>query len=378
MADKRKGRKKAAEHLPRGTTLTDMSKENWVLVEPIGAGGFGVIYSAKKSQSSSATYAAKVEPHGNGPLFVERNFFLRNLKPEMIDEWKKKMKLSFLGLPKYIGSGTHDYNKTQYRFLIMERFGDNINSRLKSAGETVNFTLLATFCSQIIDSLMYIHEKGYAHMDIKPENLLLKYNSKNDQVYLIDFGIIDKYTVDPVFKPDKKKQHNGTLLYCSRDSHLGVGTMRGDLEILGYNILVWCGYELPWSNSLKTPQIVQQKKIDLMSNLDTLKNKVPSNVIKFLQYVNELKHNEKPNYQRAKLILSNIKNDVNTPSSTPRKRKSATLDNNSSIIDSDEGELDDKVIPKKVVARGRKKNDENSIGLNDVPKRRGRPPSKKT
>lgn len=374
MADKRRGRKKAADQLPKGTILTDMSKETWTIVEPIGAGGFGVIYSVKKTGSTgSSAYAAKVEPHGNGPLFVERNFFLRNLKPEMIDEWKKKIKLSFLGLPKYIGSGTYVANGTDHRFLIMERFGDNINSRLKSAGGSSNLALLSTFCSQIIDSLMYIHEKGYAHMDVKPENLLLKYNSKNDQVYLIDFGIIDKYTTDAVFKPDKKKQHNGTLIYCSRDSHSGVGTMRGDLEILGYNILAWCGYELPWSKDQKTPATVQQKKIDLMSNLDTLKNQVPASVIKYLQYVNELKHNQKPDYEHAKSILSSLQNNSQSTQSTPRKRKSNVIDDSSPINDEAAGDK----VARKVPARGRRKTDENTVVPKTVPLRKTRAAAKK-
>lgn len=323
MADKRKGRKTKPETLSRGTILTDMSKIGWSIMEPIGKGGFGVIYSVRKEGSiGSALYAAKVEPHGNGPLFVERNFFLRYLKPEMIDDWKNKMKLSFLGLPKYMGSGTYVSNKIDHRFLIMERFGDNINSRLKGAGESPDFQLLVTFCTQIIDSLMYIHDKGYAHMDIKPENLLLKCNTKNDHVYLIDFGIIDKYATDAIFKPDKKKQHNGTLLYCSRDSHLGVGTMRGDLETLGYNILAWCRYEFPWSNCLKTPAVVHQKKNDLMSNLESLKNKVPTNIISYLKYVNQLRHNEKPDYEYIKNMLCSLSNDKVSMKSTPRKRKS--------------------------------------------------------
>ncbi|XP_065211916.1 nucleosomal histone kinase 1-like [Planococcus citri] len=357
MADKRKGRKVAPVKLSKGVILTDTFKVSWSIMEPIGAGGFGVIYSVKKQGSTeSTTYAAKVEPHGNGPLFVEKNFFIRFLKPELIEDWKKKMKLSFLGLPKYMGSGTHVTNNVDHRFLIMERFGDPISSRLKGAGESIDLKLLTTFCSQIIDSLMYIHEKGYAHMDIKPENLLLKYNSKNDQVYLIDFGIIDKYTTDPVFKPDKKKQHNGTLLYCSRDSHSGVGTMRGDLEILGYNILAWCGYEFPWSKCLKTPAVVHQKKIDLMSDLDSLKNRVPTNIVNYLKYVNQLRHDETPDYERAKSVLRSVSTDSGTPK---RRKRNAT--NDEVLFDSSNGDPIQSVDVKLPRTRSRNIPDENDI-----------------
>lgn len=42
-----------------------------------------------------------------------------------------------------------------------------------------------TFLQQILKVLSYIHEKGYAHFDVKPENILL---SKNFSIKLTDFG----------------------------------------------------------------------------------------------------------------------------------------------------------------------------------------------
>lgn len=387
MADKRKGRKKVGDsNLPKGTILTDISKARWELLETIGVGGFGTIYSAKKldSKANNIAYAAKVEPHGNGPLFVERNFFLRNLKPEMVEQWKKQKKLSFLGIPQYIGSGTYKHNNTDHRFLIMERFGENVNIRLNNSAATAKFPLLVVFCKQIIDSLMYIHDKGYAHMDIKPENLLLKYNSKMDQVYLIDFGIIDKYTTDKELKPDKKKQHNGTLLYCSRDSHLGVGTMRGDLEILGYNILEWCGFQLPWAKELRSPAGVQEKKNSFMSNLHSqLDNKVPKAVIEYFNYVNTLKHDQAPDYELAKSILSNLGKNEQVNGKSAQKRKSKVIDESPSPKKSTRKSnvTEDSPSPKKSPARAKetkkpvksstnKSKKENSIKENSVSTKR--------
>lgn len=51
--------------------------------------------------------------------------------------------------------------------------------------------------------------------------------------------------------------------------------MRGDFEILAYNVIQWAGGELPWekNNLLGTPAKVQQAKDELMSALDShLKN----------------------------------------------------------------------------------------------------------
>lgn len=51
--------------------------------------------------------------------------------------------------------------------------------------------------------------------------------------------------------------------------------MRGDLEILAYNVIQWAGGDLPWqkNNLLGNPAKVQQAKDELLSNIDLrLKN----------------------------------------------------------------------------------------------------------
>lgn len=46
-------------------------------------------------------------------------------------------------------------------------------------------------------------------------------------------------------------------------------TRRGDLEILGFNLLQWLGSTLPWEKDLKNPEKVYEKKKELMSNVKT-------------------------------------------------------------------------------------------------------------
>lgn len=45
--------------------------------------------------------------------------------------------------------------------------------------------------------------------------------------------------------------------------------MRGDMEILAYNLIQWTGGELPWEKNklLAVPAKVQQAKEELMSNV---------------------------------------------------------------------------------------------------------------
>lgn len=54
--------------------------------------------------------------------------------------------------------------------------------------------------------------------------------------------------------------------------------MRGDLEILGYNMLQWLVGELPWEKSLKVPKTVQDMKEAFMKNVRGNITKQYSNV----------------------------------------------------------------------------------------------------
>ncbi len=106
--------------------------------------------------------------------------------------------------------------------------------------------------------LEYIHAQGYVHNDIKAQNLLLGHGrqAEND-VYLVDFGLVSKYLRDGVhleYKPDARKAHDGTIEYTSRDAHIGAHARRSDLEILGYNLVHWISGELPWMDVLANPK----------------------------------------------------------------------------------------------------------------------------
>lgn len=82
--------------------------------------------NSSESVGSDAPCVVKVEPSDNGPLFTELKFYQRAAKPEQIQKWIRTHKLKYLGVPKYWGSGLHDKNGKSYRFMIMDRFGSDL------------------------------------------------------------------------------------------------------------------------------------------------------------------------------------------------------------------------------------------------------------
>lgn len=57
------------------SVVHDLAGSNWRIGKPIGKGSFGEIFLAtddvSRSVDDNASYVAKIEPHHNGPLFVE-------------------------------------------------------------------------------------------------------------------------------------------------------------------------------------------------------------------------------------------------------------------------------------------------------------------
>lgn len=76
----------------------------------------------------------------NGPLFVEVNFVLRACQQSTIDAFMAKHKLSFLGIPKFIASGTHQAANGGYRFLIMDKLGEELQKVLETRRLTIPTT----------------------------------------------------------------------------------------------------------------------------------------------------------------------------------------------------------------------------------------------
>ncbi|XP_076234475.1 serine/threonine-protein kinase VRK1 [Calliopsis andreniformis] len=311
-APKKKGANtyKLPDPISAGEILTDLTKNQWILGTSIGVGGFGEIYSAapyKGKTPKEYLNVIKIEPHENGPLFVEMHFYMRNCKPDEIDSWRKKKKLQALGMPRYIGSGSHEYKNTKYRFVVMDRYGTDLWKLFEENSRRFPEHTVYKIALQIVNILEYIHFKMYVHADIKAANLLLDSKTQN-QVYLVDFGLASRCTTKDEYKLDPKKAHNGTIEYTSRDAHMGVPTMRGDFEILGYNMIQWICGSLLWEKDLSDPITVQKQKEKAFSNISEFLKKsfhgsVPNTILKYMTLLGSMKFNDTPDYEKFKKIL---------------------------------------------------------------------------
>ncbi|XP_064483718.1 serine/threonine-protein kinase VRK1-like isoform X2 [Ornithodoros turicata] len=332
LPQKRKAPKKAAsapriasnghrlpDPLPQGVILTDVTKKQWRLGCAVGLGGFGEIYLASdqvsKPVTADAPYVVKIEPHSNGPLFAEMHFYYRVGKQEQISNWIRKHQLDYLGMPRFMGSGSHDHAGSRYRFMVMERFGEDLQKVLDRSNRMLPVKTAYTIGRHVINILEYIHSFGYIHADVKASNLLLGYGKGNEnKVYLVDFGLACRYRSDDgthkEYKEDLRKAHDGTIEFTSRDAHIGAHSRRGDLEILGYNILQWLCGRLPWEDNLRDPEYVSRQKSRYMADLQSLMKscfpgkRPPAGIMPYLQYVAGMEFDQAPDYKRLRKALA--------------------------------------------------------------------------
>lgn len=79
----------------------------------------------------------------------------------------------------------------------------------------------------------YLHENNFIHRDIKPENFLIGREKQSDQIFMIDFGLANKFR-DPRTGLHIPFQDNqslaGVARYISINTHLGIGTLKNKIK----------------------------------------------------------------------------------------------------------------------------------------------------
>ncbi|XP_015111794.1 serine/threonine-protein kinase VRK1 [Diachasma alloeum] len=313
--------------LPIGEILTDITQKDWKLGPRLGCGGFGDIYLASdethKTVTQDAKYVIKIEPHCNGPLFVEMNFYIRAARQHLINKWCESQQLSRIGVPSYEGSGSHTYKGERFRFLVIPRYGIDVGQLFHNYGRKLPTKLVNNLAVQMLDALEYIHSHGYAHADVKSSNIVLENAPtipENPRAYLVDYGLAYRFrTTAGMHKPfvhDERRAHEGTLEFTSRDAHHGTHSRRGDMETLGYNILQWLCGKLPWerdqggmSPSSDPDHVHTQKELFLsdithfMSVCFPDRKKPPAAIKSYMKYISTLDFQAKPNYSYLRSLF---------------------------------------------------------------------------
>lgn len=146
------------------------------IISQLGKGGFGTTYLAKNIQTSKEV-TVKVVPF----RFIEESDFIDEVDTFSI----LSPQLNQVGyVPHYYEMFIDDY----VGYIITEYIsGETLTQFItKFTKNKLSPHYLWSIMLQLMLGLKYIHNKGYAHGDIKPDNILI---TSNNRIKYIDFGI---------------------------------------------------------------------------------------------------------------------------------------------------------------------------------------------
>jgi serine/threonine protein kinase len=271
--------------------------ERYIIVDKIGKGTFGEVYKTIRLIDNK-TMAMKVERKDidNPRLMQEYRIYKKIIS--------KKCKT---GIPRI-----YEFLRTpNYHIMTMELLGKNLEELFEE--NDYHFTISTTLHIgiDIINIIKNIHNVGFVHRDIKPNNFLIGLRNKS-KIYLMDFGLSKGYIKNNGSHIKETFDHSviGTARYSSINMHLGFEpSRRDDLESIGYMLIYFIKGKLPWQGICrkrdKNEIFEKIGNAKISTPIELLCSDIPICFVKYIDYCRHIKFDEIPNYHYLIKLFKN-------------------------------------------------------------------------
>lgn len=157
---------------------SDTFTERYSFISELWRGKFSIVVKGVDKRNDSVVVSKILENKPETEVQIKREFeCLRRLRHERIS--------NLLGAYEAPGSPVSAF--------IMEKLqGADVLTYLSSRHDYTE-QMVATIVTQILDGLQYLHWRGYCHLDLQPDNVVMA-SVRSIQVKLIDFGSAHKVT----------------------------------------------------------------------------------------------------------------------------------------------------------------------------------------
>lgn len=270
--------------------------DTYILGKKLGKGSFGEVYMGKHKWSGKPV-AIKLEPIESRTRILEHEYKVYQ------DIYK----------PNHGVTQCHYYGLVDdYSVLVIDLLGESLGNLLERAGGVFKLKTVLMIADQMISRLEYLHDHGFIHRDLKPDNMMIGRSHHHNQVFLIDYGLSKKYrSGDGEHIPFKEGgKLVGTARYASVNSHLGYTlSRRDDLISLAYILIYFLKGKLPWQ------KVNGDNKEEKYDNIRKLKHTLGTSMIcqglpkefqQFLDYCIQLRFEQRPDYNFLKTLIRKI------------------------------------------------------------------------
>ena len=260
-----------------GKTIGD-----YIFRKKIGSGGFGNVYLADDI-NGKVMVAIKVDKDTNKHSRLQQ-------------EWEVYCATANKG-----GARCLAYFKSEgIKYLVMPFYGLSVGEYTQN-NVTVEPWRVFNVGYQMLMAIKKIHECGYVHRDIKPDNFVLGRDQYSGNIYLIDLGLAKSYVDDNGNHIEYRKDRgiNGTIRYMSIRANKGYEhSRRDDLESMIYVLSFLLTGTLPWkgihaqSKTERNKAVLKKKMVTPISEITGGNEEL----MMLLNSIRNLKFTEEPDY----------------------------------------------------------------------------------
>ena len=279
----------------------------YVIDGRIGGGSFSDCYVGKELGSNSPV-CFKIEDVAKirGPARLSAEYDMIDFVSTSENNASRRhvpRPLYFAALPQFNGVSV----------MVQELLGPSLGDLLKMCGGRFSVNTTAWLALQTIDCLQSVHEKGYVHRDVKPQNFLIGRLDDAHQVFICDFGLAKRRSYRS--SPRTGGKPAGTIRYVSLNAHNGVEqTMRDDLEAVGYMLVHFIRGKLPWQNTPGHPD--KKKRHDHIHqwkekhSISELCEGCPQPLENYMHMCRGMRFDQTPNYPALRAIFAKMMADT--------------------------------------------------------------------
>ncbi|KAG5980968.1 hypothetical protein E4U55_003449 [Claviceps digitariae] len=260
----------------------------------VGEGGFGLVYAGTDTLTEREVAIKLCYMYDDEPKALD------------FEATTYSTLAGGVGIPHALFYG----DEGDFHVLVQELLGPSLEDVFNYCNRKFSLKTVLLIADQCIRRLKYIHEKGFLHCDIKPDNFLLGTGRKGNVIYVIDFGLARDFEETDGYGIMDHRPNGGTTRYAPiRYPDRPVNSRPSDLESLGYMLVYFARGRLPWQG-LKAvhdearAEAVRKKKLE--TSPEELCQDLPDEFAQYMKYTRNLAPTARPDYGYLLKLFNNL------------------------------------------------------------------------